>query len=308
MSETVGLKLPTKQSLRLQVKPPSRDPCTLPLCTGFRKWSTETTGVPSPSRTMSLKAQVPLEFTICRPDDSTARSTIVEGVSHPMNTSIRTSSFSIRKKWVTHSLPGEPRLMSTRKHVQTKEGVKDVAAFSKDIPEAAETSPDHTTAYLSPTSTLSSPNSGERVTLGNPNPPSPAEPPVSVPPPEGHHITNVGAGTQDTSRSSIGPPTTSKDEVNAPPTAVTSSTSLSLRCRMCNAPPTVVTRPTVTVCGHLFCYEYVLRIPRITTAGLTLHQVHYTMRDDNFQMSLLRQRPLAVLFIQTRSPSAVLAI
>lgn len=77
---------------------------------------------------------------------------------------------------------------------------------------------------------------------------------------------------------------------------------------MCNAPPTVVTRPTVTVCGHLFCYEYVLRIPRITTAGLTLHQVHYTMRDDNFQMSLLRQRPLAVLFIQTRSPSAVLAI
>ena len=43
--------------------------------------------------------------------------------------------------------------------------------------------------------------------------------------------------------------------------AVTAPKPLSLQCRMCGAPPTVNTRPTATICGHLFCSEYVPRIP-----------------------------------------------
>ena len=27
-----------------------------------------------------------------------------------------------------------------------------------------------------------------------------------------------------------------------------------LHCRMCDAPPTLTTQPTVTTCGHLFCF------------------------------------------------------
>lgn len=155
-------------------------------------------------------------------------------------------------------LLGGQRLMSMRKHEQTKE--KDAIAFSKNIPEAAEKSPEQPPMYFTPTSTVSSSVTGECVTQENTDPPSPTEPPVSTPLPERHHVTysNVGIGTRDTLESPVESPTTNQDGVNAP-LAVTTFLPLSLQCRMCNAPPTVVTRPTVTMCGHLFCSECVLR-------------------------------------------------
>lgn len=36
---------------------------------------------------------------------------------------------------------------------------------------------------------------------------------------------------------------------------------LPLHCRMCRAPPTLTTQPTVTTCGHLFCFGYVSKTP-----------------------------------------------
>lgn len=57
----------------------------------------------------------------------------------------------------------------------------------------------------------------------------------------------------------------------APPT----TDVLPLCCRMCGSPPTVATRPTVTTCGHLFCLEYVTKIPSNRDRTLTPpHQVY----------------------------------
>jgi len=81
----------------------------------------------------------------------------------------------------------------------------------------------------------------ERVTCGGPEPPGPVE-------------------------SSLGPPTVIQDDVTVPP-AVTASTPLSLQCRICGT-PAVGTQPAVTMCGHLFYSEYVLKIPRSTAVRL----------------------------------------
>jgi len=77
---------------------------------------------------------------------------------------------------------------------------------------------------------------------------------------------NTGEGVQQTHESPLEPSTTSQTDVHVAQ-AVTDSTPLSLQCKMCDAPPTVGTRPTVTTCGHLFCSEYVSRIPTAQTLG-----------------------------------------
>lgn len=76
---------------------------------------------------------------------------------------------------------------------------------------------------------------------------------------------NRGEGVQQTPESPL-ELFTSLADVHVTP-AVIDSTPLSLQCRICDAPPTVGTRPTVTMCGHLFCSEYVLRIPATRTLG-----------------------------------------
>lgn len=144
--------------------------------------------------------------------------------------------------------------MSRGKHTETKEGGEDVTAFSKGVPEAAGKPSEHPVEYFSPTSTLSSSGSGEHATRGNPDPFSPAEPPMPTPLSEGQTITCsvVGMDIQGTFENTVESPTAGQDEIDASP-AVTASAPLSLRCRMCSAPPAVFTRPTVTTCGHLFC-------------------------------------------------------
>jgi hypothetical protein len=177
--------------------------------------------------------------------------------------------------------------------------------FSDDIPEATEGYAEHSPAYFAPASIVSSPHSQEMATRDDFNPPSPGEFPVPAPPQEVYQATCSNAGTGV--RYAFENLAESQAEINTPP-AVTASTPLSLQCRMCNAPPTITMRPTVTMCGHIFCSEYVLRIFRGAGARLTLHQVHNTTCDVNPQLSCVRQRSPVVLFIQTRSPSIILTI
>ena len=82
------------------------------------------------------------------------------------------------------------------------------------------------------------------------------------------HVPNLGDGYQgiDSVVGSAGKQ--SETSIETPPsirtaisTQQTTTGTLSLDCRMCEAPPTVTTEPTVTTCGHLFCSEYVSRIP-----------------------------------------------
>lgn len=160
-------------------------------------------------------------------------------------------------KKVGNGLPsGGAGLMSLGKRSQIQEGEKKIAAPMKDTPGTAERSSEHPPAYFSPTSTLSSLSPREHATQEIPGPPIPAGPLVITPLLEWHQVTysNVEAGIQNTFEGPVEPQTRSLDEGNVSP-SVTASTTLSLRCRICNAPPTVVTRPTVTMCGHLFCSE-----------------------------------------------------
>jgi hypothetical protein len=193
---------------------------------------------------------------------------------------------------------------------KTTGGKRGAPAFSNDIPEATEKHPDHSPAYLPPVSIISSPHPEERATQDDPDPPSPSESPVPAPQQEVYRVpySNAGTGVRYAFENLTEPQTTTQGKANIPPT-VTASTPLSLRCRMCNAPPTVGARPTVTMCGHLFCSEYVLRIFRnVAATRLTLCQVYNTTCDINSQMSCVRQRPVVVLFIQTRSPSVILGV
>jgi len=107
------------------------------------------------------------------------------------------------------------------------------------------------------------------VTPDGPDPTSPAETPMPVLPQDGYQCTDLNGGKdlQQTSESFPEPPTTVQRNVNVPP-AVTAPAPPFLQCRMCDAPPTVGAQPTVTMCGHMFCSEYVLRIIAKRAFGL----------------------------------------
>ena len=112
------------------------------------------------------------------------------------------------------------------------------------------------------------------MTRDSPYPPSPPETPESILSSEEYQDTNLNVrkDAQQAFESFPGPPTTIQSDVDVNvPLTVTASTPLSLQCMMCNASPTVGSRPTVTMCGHLFCSVYVSRILGTTVAGLTLH-------------------------------------
>ena len=130
---------------------------------------------------------------------------------------------------------------------------------SNDISYGDERSIGHPPVYLSPTSSASSPHFGGLASEGS----------------SGHFETNSPMLRQEADRgvepdvehdtlervgSLLEPPTIHEGRVHAAQ-AIAAPTLLSLQCRMCGAPPTTNTRPTATICGHLFCSEYVLRIP-----------------------------------------------
>lgn len=108
---------------------------------------------------------------------------------------------------------------------------------------------------------------------GGPDPSRPAERTRPILSLDGCEGTNLDAGqvVQQPSGTPAGPPTTKQGDVGVP-TQITPSPSIarvSLRSRMRNAPPTVTKRPRVTMCGHLFCFEYVLRIRGGVVLSLT---------------------------------------
>ena len=114
----------------------------------------------------------------------------------------------------------------------------------------------HLPMNFSPPSNSSS-RSEERATQGGAHPPGLIEITAPIFPPDGCQDTssNGGKDLQQAFESFSEPPVTIQNDVNMP--LVAPLTPLPLQCRICNASPTVGSRPTATVCGHLFCYEYV---------------------------------------------------
>jgi hypothetical protein len=119
--------------------------------------------------------------------------------------------------------------------------------------------------YFSPKSAASYPRLGESAIQDGSDPVENYVPALRWGGYQGAEL-STGEGVQQTHESPPVPPTISQTEVYVTP-AVTASTPLSLQCRMCDAPPTVGTQPTVTMCGHLFCSEYVPRIPAAWKLG-----------------------------------------
>ena len=136
--------------------------------------------------------------------------------------------------------------------------MKEATVLSNDIPDADEKSAGQSPAYFSPTSEASSPLLEGSTTQQSPGP---VETYAPVLPQERHRGSELDAEerVEQIRGDPLEPPATIKDGVHAT-SAVTTSTPLSLQCRVCNAIPTVGSQPTVTMCGHLFCSEYVLRI------------------------------------------------
>ena len=187
----------------------------------------------------------------------------------------------------------------SRQPTKPTEGEEDVGAPSNNLPSPGEQSTKPSSVYFSPPSTVSSPSSEEGATWGNLSPLGSVETPVPVLPPRGRQDTSLNVAGRDVQQ---------EFENYIEPPAPTASTPLSLQCRMCGAFPTVSSRPTATMCGHIFCSECVSKASGIGAAGLTLHQVHHTTRHVDFQMSCVRRCPLVILFVQTRSPVVILEI
>jgi len=149
-------------------------------------------------------------------------------------------------------LESHTRFFHRRKPMKTTTTV-----LSNDIPDGDEKSAEHSSAHSSPASTASYPHLGEPATQDSPDPVETYVPVLGQEEYQGAEL-NTGEGDQQPHESPLEPPTTFQTDVRATPT-VTASTPLSLQCRMCDAPPTIGTRPTVTMCGHLFCSECITR-------------------------------------------------
>ena len=159
----------------------------------------------------------------------------------------------------------------SRQPAQTMEGGEDDIAPPKNPPEAGKHPTEHPSVYFSPPSNVSLPGpSEERATWGSPYVPGSVGTSGPTLPPEGYRdpSLNAGRGAQQELESSFEPRAAARGDGNVQ-LAVTLSTPLSLKCRICNASPTAGSRPTATVCGHIFCSEYVPKIPSGAATGLT---------------------------------------
>ena len=153
--------------------------------------------------------------------------------------------------------------------MRTTEGRGD-NELSNNVPEVVEESAEDFLVYSPQASTISSSSSEEYEVPDGPDMPSAAESPEPINLQEEHQLgySNVGTSIQHASTSSEDPSTSTQGKVNIP-RAVDAPAALSVQCRICDAPPTVDTQPTVTMCGHLFCYECVLKIPSNKATRLT---------------------------------------
>ena len=87
---------------------------------------------------------------------------------------------------------------------------------------------------------------------------------------DGYHGTtlDVGKDVPQEFESCLELSTGIRDSIDMAP-AATASAPLSPQCGVCNAPPIVGSRPTATMCGHIFCSEYVSKILGVAVTGLT---------------------------------------
>ena len=129
---------------------------------------------------------------------------------------------------------------------------------SNDISDDDERSISHPPVYLSPTSSASSPRLGG-LTMEDSSGHFETNSPVLRQEGDLSVDLDVENDTWERLGSLLEPPTIIEGRAHVAQ-AMTAPT-LFLQCRVCGAPPTTNTGPTVTMCGHLFCSEYVLRIP-----------------------------------------------
>ena len=146
-------------------------------------------------------------------------------------------------------------------------------ASSNDTQEATEKFTEHSSLYLPPISSVSFPSAGKRPTQDVTGLPSPVGPPMPVLSREDHQVSHPDTATdlQHTPRSTAEPPIATQGEAGVPLEVTGISAPLLIQCMMCGAPPTTGTQPTVSMCGHLFCYEYVLSVLYDVVERLTLH-------------------------------------
>jgi hypothetical protein len=167
---------------------------------------------------------------------------------------------------------------------------EEASSSSKDVVERSTVHP------LQPTFTLPR-VVGERVTQEG----------YSLRPCVGTHVSSLGSGSQGMDSVAEDAGKQSEISIESSPsirggvdtqskTASPAADILSLHCRICEEPPRVTTQPTVTTCGHLFCFEYVPKLSGVIR-GLTPGQVHNATRSIHVQMSRVQQFPLVVLFI-----------
>jgi len=148
-------------------------------------------------------------------------------------------------------LESHTRFFHPRKPARTT-----TTALSNDTPDVDEKSAEHSLAYFSPTSAVSYSRPGGSAIQDSSDPVG-----TYVPVRQGWYQgaeLKAGEGVRQMRGGPLEAPTTSQTDAHETP-AVTTSTPLSMQCRICDAPPTVGTRPTVTMCGHLFCSECITR-------------------------------------------------
>lgn len=144
----------------------------------------------------------------------------------------------------------------------TEEGI---STISNNTTEVAETYAGNSPPYFSPASTMSSPGPGQPVMWGSPNTPSSVKSPTRDLPQEEHRdaYLTTAVSIPTASGGLVDSPALTQGEVCAS-SALIAAASLSLQCRMCDAPPNVGTRPTATMCGHIFCYECIVQHVTLT--------------------------------------------
>jgi len=140
-----------------------------------------------------------------------------------------------------------------KKPAQPAERVKEATVPSNDISDDDERSISYSPAYFSPTSNPSPPHLGESATEDSPSHSEIYSPVLRQ---EGDRSVkpDVENDAWENPRGLLEPSTAIGGGIDVVQ-AVTTPKPLSLQCRMCGAPPTANTRPTATICGHLFCSE-----------------------------------------------------
>jgi len=157
----------------------------------------------------------------------------------------------------TTHLESHTRFFHPKKPTKTTERVKEAVVLSNNIPDADEKSTGQSPAYSSPTSEIIYPLLEESTKQWSPGPVETYVPDLPRERYQGSE-SDTEEFIEQAHEDLLEPPATIRGGACAT-SAMTALTPLSLQCRVCDALPTVGSRPTVTMCGHLFCSECITR-------------------------------------------------